>query len=143
MKLGMLWVLFILLVVVAQIFCSSLGDSNGSSLIQGSIGFNIYNATSALRLDAYLLLGDFESPAPFTHSIQPGGSYNFQVHRPVLGSSIAQVYYRVITPPSRLVGEAVIQMEVKSIYGYASPSTIVFASDAITAQNGNTWVTIR
>ncbi|MCM3746065.1 hypothetical protein M3223_01715 [Paenibacillus pasadenensis] len=143
MKLGMILVLFILLVIIAQIFCSSARENYESSSIQGSKGFNVYNRTTDLRLESTELTGDFESPVPPPHIIPPGGSYNFQVVGPVYGNRSAEAKYNVISPSNLIVGSVTITMKVISIYLPSPTSTTVTTEGPVSSQNGSTWVTIR
>ncbi|MCM3746066.1 hypothetical protein M3223_01720 [Paenibacillus pasadenensis] len=144
MKLGMILVLFILLVLIAQVFCSSATINDESLSIQDSVGFNVYNQTTNLRLETVKIAGDFESPAPPPHIIQPGGSYNYQVVKTWRATNEANLAYRVLSPSGLTVGNIFINMFVyTNFFNITEIYNNSTFQGPFTVKNGSTWVTIR
>ncbi|WP_141136859.1 hypothetical protein [Paenibacillus herberti] len=94
-SLGVILVLFILAVIVNQVFDKTarakLPRQSDFIGIASSQGFNVYNE-SVFTLTTTSLYGDFERK-PDPHIILPGSSYGYQVSTSLYKNSIASVYY--------------------------------------------------
>ncbi|MCM3746067.1 hypothetical protein M3223_01725 [Paenibacillus pasadenensis] len=141
MELGIILVLFILLVIIAQIFCSSERDNYESSNARDFIVFNQTN----FNLTTTKLDGEFESPVPRPHTIYPGHGYSFTVVTKYLQHSNASAYYNIISLPDVLIVGAIhiTFKEYTDPVGRSNPSTSVNFYGPINPENGDTWVTIR
>ncbi|SDR80753.1 hypothetical protein SAMN05444162_0087 [Paenibacillaceae bacterium GAS479] len=110
-SLGIILVLFILLVIVSNVFFSPFQedppvDDDISAL--GSVSIDVKNGTGSYLMTSTSLTGDFEPPGPSPHTIQPGGRYNFQLLTNSHASAIA--IYNITSTNGVRVGGAVITM---------------------------------
>ncbi|SDT44730.1 hypothetical protein SAMN05444162_4334 [Paenibacillaceae bacterium GAS479] len=127
-NMGMILVLFILLVIVTSLFHTPVGGENlqedNLPGIQSSQGFNVINNTSELLLQSTSFEGDFQSPGPAPHTLQPGGgSYHFEVTGSILGYKSAYAYYNVTSGSYYVVGKVTVTMNVENGYAWRISAT--------------------
>ncbi|SDT25744.1 hypothetical protein SAMN05444162_3580 [Paenibacillaceae bacterium GAS479] len=138
-NLGIVLVLFILLVIVTQVFGNSVGNEPDDISIAGSVSFNVYNEISSLSMESISLTGDFESPPPLPHIIPPGGYYNFQVKTAAFKKTTGTAVYRVNIPTGSYT-TVTIKM---NLYGGPYSSTDVsISSDYLRSSSRNNNITV-
>ncbi|OXM16462.1 hypothetical protein CGZ75_07255 [Paenibacillus herberti] len=130
MNIGMILVLFILIVVVAQTFCKEsnrtfpIQPDNGFPSIAASLRFEIRN-DSSYRLSTISLSGDFEPPLPAQHTIPPGGFYRYEVLVIPRRATVARVTYAVVGNDGASVGSLSTAMYRTIYFGAGFESTII------------------
>ncbi|MCM3747476.1 hypothetical protein M3223_08925 [Paenibacillus pasadenensis] len=111
-SIGITLVLFILLVIVANVFYSPFRQGNPvqdedlSTL--GSVSVYVKNGTGSYVMNTTSLTGDFEPPGPSPHTIQSGGQYRFEILTKSHASATAS--YNITSANGELLGTATIKM---------------------------------
>ncbi|SDT40832.1 hypothetical protein SAMN05444162_4169 [Paenibacillaceae bacterium GAS479] len=111
-SIGIILVLFILLVIVASVFCSPTIQSppsgqpdDGSSSITSSQRFTINNLTSSYWLSPVSFTGDgFENGPPVMRLIPPEGIYSFEILVSANRVYRASVAYNIIRRDGSIAG---------------------------------------
>ncbi|OXM15211.1 hypothetical protein [Paenibacillus herberti] len=138
-SLGIILVLFILLVIVTQVFGNSVGNEPDNISSAGSVSFNVYNEITFLSMESTSLTGNFESPSPLPHIIPPGSYYNFQVNTAVFKKTTGTAVYRVNIPTGSYT-TVTIKM---NLYGGPYSSTDVsISSDFLDSSSRHNDITI-
>lgn len=144
MNIRMILVLFILLVITISSFHSPIGtgdfpDENRLT-INNSRRFDIYNQTENYTFQSASLTGDFESPHPLMHKIEPGTNYYFQVRTSPYGLTDAHAYYRVLSASGASIGTFEVEMQVRL---YIPSTNILLKTGPIDINNGNTYAYVK
>ncbi|MCM3746227.1 hypothetical protein M3223_02535 [Paenibacillus pasadenensis] len=143
MNLGMILVLFILLVIVAQTFLGSSISSENDQPISAlyTEGFDVVNETTNYRFILSSKSGSIEYPA--SSIINPrGGSNHFelQLSRP---SNEASVTYTAYNLGNQVIGEVKFGFKCVYLLGVRFSSTSTVTNTApVNISNGNTRIAI-